>query len=379
MKPGNTGQGRTDGGDSKTILLLGGYGSAGLPIAEILLEHTDVRLIVAGRDAGRAEEAARQLNGAASGDRVKGMKLDAADAAALGSAFRDCDLVAVCAPLTGIEVQVMAAALEARVDYVALNVEMTERAALEALSGRVEQAGLRFVIQGGLVPGVPAALVRGAAERFDRVRELTVGGLLRDRDISYGSAIDMVAATTVPSTVYQDGSWHRASMTATRSIDFGEPFGRCKCYPLNLPELESLPGLLGFERAGVYAAGINPLADGLAAVWLLFKLARIPSLARLGARLFMRAARRTRPPLGVVVMVELVGERAGREQQIRLLLQHTDGWVATAIPTVSCISQMLDGTVAPGLGMMGHVVDAKRLVQDMQRLGMGPAETVISS
>ena len=222
----------------------------------------------------------------------------------------------------------------------------------------------------GLVPGVPAALVRGAAERFDRVRDVTVGILFRDRDISYGSAIDMVAATALPSTIFENGNWRQAPLTATRSIDFGDPYGACACYPLNLPELTALSERLRFERAGAYAAGLNPRANAIAAVWFLLKLARIPSAARLGARLFMRAAQRTPPPLGVVVVVELSGERAGQEQQIRQVLRHTDGYIATAIPAVSCIFQVLDGTISTGLGMMGHVVDFDRLFRDMQRLGM---------
>jgi hypothetical protein len=32
------------------LLILGGYGSAGLPLARLLLKETDLRLILAGRD-----------------------------------------------------------------------------------------------------------------------------------------------------------------------------------------------------------------------------------------------------------------------------------------------------------------------------------------
>jgi NAD(P)-dependent dehydrogenase (short-subunit alcohol dehydrogenase family) len=49
-------------GGGKTVLLLGGYGRAGLPTAELLLEETDARLLVAGRDGSRARETASRLN-----------------------------------------------------------------------------------------------------------------------------------------------------------------------------------------------------------------------------------------------------------------------------------------------------------------------------
>jgi hypothetical protein len=59
-------------------------------------------------------------------------------------------------------------------------------------------------------------------------------------------------------------------------------------------------------------------------------------------------------------------------------VQHGDGYVATAIPTLSCLLQVLDGTLKkPGVQMMGHAVDAARFIDDMGRLGMRPTETAV--
>jgi hypothetical protein len=66
----------------------------------MLLGQTDSRLVLAGRDARRAEEAAYSLGAAHSADRIAATRADAADPATLLSAFRQCDLVTVCAPLT---------------------------------------------------------------------------------------------------------------------------------------------------------------------------------------------------------------------------------------------------------------------------------------
>ena len=92
----------------------------------------------------------------------------------------------------------------------------------------------------------------------------------------------------------------------------------------------------------------------------------------------MRANRFTRPPLGTMTAVEVSGESAGRPQHLRVSVQHDDGYVATAIPTVSCLLQMLDGTVKhPGVQMMGHAVEVARFIDDMERLGMKPTETTV--
>lgn len=363
-------------GGGKTVLLLGGYGRAGLPTAELLLEETDARLLLAGRDGSRARETASRLNEGRPEERVEGMHADATDISSLKAAFSRCDLVTVCTPLTGIGLQVINAALDAGIDYLGINVEPAGRTEIEALSGRVEQAGLRFLTDAGLVPGVPAALARWSAPRFDRVEEVTVGVLMRESSLSVGSAVDLMTATGVPSTVYERGEWRRASLTTTRSLDFGPTFGTHACYPADLAELKPLPDQLRLERAGAYVAGVNGFVNAIAAAWLLLGLGRFAWGARLGAPLLIRANRRTRPPFGTVLMVETLGEAGGQRQRSRAAFEHSDGWVATAIPTVCCLLQVLDGTVEPGIRMMGHALEVDRFMGDMERLGMKPTVTM---
>ncbi|MBW2697860.1 MAG: saccharopine dehydrogenase NADP-binding domain-containing protein [Deltaproteobacteria bacterium] len=360
----------------KTFLLLGGYGSAGLAIAQLVLKETNVRLILAGRDGDRARQTASSLNVEHPGNRVDGMSVDAAaDLSTLELAFRRCDLVMVCAPLAGIGAQVFEAALAAGVDYVSLNLDATGSTVTKSLAARVEQAGLRFVTDAGLVPGGPAVLARSVASRFDRIDEVIAAMLVRDKNISYGSAIDAMSAIATPPVVYDRGSWNRASLSATRRIDFGPPFGTCTCYPFALPEMRLLPERLGLQRCSMYTAGTNGVSATVVALWYLLGLSKVPWLLRLGARALVGTNRFTRPPLGVVLAVEVAGESAGRPQHLQVCIRHDDGYIATAIPVLACLLQMLDGTVKkPGIHMMGHIVDAPRFMDDIGRLGMAATE-----
>ena len=43
------------------ILILGGYGDAGILVAKLLLQHTSEKLIIAGRNLKRAETDVRKL------------------------------------------------------------------------------------------------------------------------------------------------------------------------------------------------------------------------------------------------------------------------------------------------------------------------------
>ena len=55
---------------SKTFLILGGYGNVGRLLARLLLQETDVRLVLAGRAIKQAEAVAAQFNSLFPGNRV---------------------------------------------------------------------------------------------------------------------------------------------------------------------------------------------------------------------------------------------------------------------------------------------------------------------
>ena len=46
----------------ETLLILGGYGGAGKVLADLLLQETELRLLIGGRDPAKAEALAFELN-----------------------------------------------------------------------------------------------------------------------------------------------------------------------------------------------------------------------------------------------------------------------------------------------------------------------------
>ena len=80
---------------SKHILILGGYGSTGFPIARFLLSLTDVSITLAGRNLEKANQAATRLNTECGGGRVNGAYADASDPQSLQKAFEGIDIVVV--------------------------------------------------------------------------------------------------------------------------------------------------------------------------------------------------------------------------------------------------------------------------------------------
>ena len=69
--------------------------------------------------------------------------------------------------------------------------------------------------------------------------------------------------------------------------------------------------------------------------------------------------------------MEAIGTKEARTHRLVVSLEHEDAYVATAIPIVSALLQMLDGSARrPGVHVMGHIVDPERHLEDMERMGM---------
>jgi len=79
-----------------TVLVLGGYGITGRILSELLLEHGDAQIVLAGRSSEKGAAAAAALNRRFPG-RVSARVADAADAASLSRALEGVDMVAVAA------------------------------------------------------------------------------------------------------------------------------------------------------------------------------------------------------------------------------------------------------------------------------------------
>jgi NAD(P)-dependent dehydrogenase (short-subunit alcohol dehydrogenase family) len=356
----------------ETVLILGGYGAAGLATARLLLRETPLRLVLAGRDGGRAAATAAELADEFGADRAHGLEADATDPASVGEAMRSCDLALVCVPLEGIAALVVQAAIEAGVDWIDISVGPSKQRKLRDRVADIERSGHCFITEAGAIPGLPSALVRLAADRFEHVRSAAVSTLMKESGIALGSALDLLRQVSEPASVYEDGEWRRVGITKSKRFDFGEPFGERSCFPIDLIEMRELPQRLGLEWLGVYGAGVDPVIDLLVAAFALGKLGRMKSALGLGARLMVWANRRfTKPPFGVRIKLEAEGTLDGADSRLDVLLAHEDGYEITAIPLVACVLQLLDGSIRrPGLHTMGSAVDPERLLDDMRRLGL---------
>ncbi|MCG3212440.1 MAG: hypothetical protein FOGNACKC_06110 [Anaerolineae bacterium] len=364
-----------------SILILGGYGNTGRLLADYLLQETEVRLVIAGRSIEKARGMAAHLNLKFPGQRVTGLSIDASDQAGLRAAFSQVDMVVVAASTSAFVRQVATAALDARVDYLDVQYSTHKMAVLQAMAPRIEAAGCCFITDGGFHPGLPAALIRYIAPYFDRLESARVGSVIKldwsGLNLGQATLVEFISEfMDFQMLAFCDGRWQQTglvSMLKPVTMDFGREFGRQYTVPMFLEEMRAIPKLVpGLRETGFYVGGFNWFTDWIVSpLLMLVKVVPDRSLRPL-ARLFRWSLNTfSRPPYGTMLKVEAHGQEDGQAKAINLTLYHPDGYVFTAVPVVATLLQLLDGSARkPGLHLQAHIVEPRRLMRDLARLGI---------
>ncbi|MBI5934878.1 MAG: saccharopine dehydrogenase NADP-binding domain-containing protein [Chloroflexi bacterium] len=362
-----------------TILILGGYGATGKLLARHLLTQTDANIILAGRNLDKAQSLVSELNDS----RVTCARADASDPATLAASLRGVEsstslrpsLCLVAAPTTQHTGQVARACLDAGVDYLDVQFAASKIASLRVLEPEIQKAGLCFVTEAGYHPGLPSALVRYAATYFDTLESAIVAGYLNVGDLPYTEAVDELveAFKNYDARVFKNGAWTKRGGYETRKFDFGAGIGQKYCFSMFFEEMSDLPKMFpSLKETGFYLASVNYLADTLLTPFIMLGLKLFPKrgVRPLGKLLWWEMTKLTKPPYLVHLSADAKGQRNGSPREVKVRIEHEDGYELTAIPVVAALRQYLDGSARkPGLWMMGHLAEPVRLMKDMDAMG----------
>ncbi|MCL4708111.1 saccharopine dehydrogenase NADP-binding domain-containing protein [bacterium] len=368
--------------NDRKIVILGGYGNTGSLIAKYLLQETNCALVLAGRNKTKAEQLARELNEQSQSRRVAGAFANAAKVESLKRVFADADMVIVASSTTQFTRPIAEAALASQCDFFDIQFSHAKIDYLKSIENDIRSAGLCFITDGGFHPGLPAVMIRHIAERFDRLQIAHVGSVIKInwRDLALGDdtfAELIEFMNDFSGSVFKNGKWQKVrwlGMFDTIWMDFGAPFGKNYCVPMPIEEMNSLPARYpSLQDAGFYVGGFNWFVDWLVfpAIWPLYKLFGKGSVKPLGKFLGWGLRNFSKPPFGTRLKVEASGMEDGEEELHELMLAHADGYAFTAIPVVATLLQYLnDSERRPGLWTQAHFVEPKRMLVDMQKMGI---------
>jgi len=369
----------TDKGSARTILILGGYGNTGILIAELLLRHTNTRVILAGRDIHKAQNAAYRLGVRIGKDHLSARYADAQKPKSLNNAFRDIDTVVVASSTVEYTKNIAQACLINGTDYMDLQYSSDKIRFLRSIQDQIKSKGSVFITDGGFHPGLPSVLIRYASSIFNRIENANVGSVIKI-DWKRISLSDTTLneftreLMNLEPICFAGGAWTHTKLRDYKRFHFGEPFGKIYCMPMLLEEIREIPdNIPSLRETGFFVSGFNWFVDYITMPVIFVLLKAMPKTAAIPSARLMEWGLKTfsRGPFGTVLLLDSNGRKDDRQTNLRIKISHEDGYFLTASAVVASLMQHLDGTLnKPGLYLQATAVDPKRMLDDLQRLGV---------
>ncbi|MDB9528723.1 saccharopine dehydrogenase NADP-binding domain-containing protein [Oscillatoria sp. CS-180] len=362
------------------ILILGGYGNAGLLVARFLLQESNAQIVIAGRNLSRAQQTVAELNSEFETDRVSSKQADAANKISLEAAFADIDIVVVASSTADYVGNVAESALAVGCDYLDLQLSSPQKlAVLDALREEIEGKERCFITDGGFHPGVPAAMVRYVAPKFDVLEVAHVSSTfqlnwqaLQFSDSTLAEFMDEL--NHFNPLIFKNKEWVTMSLNTSLKVDFGDRFGERYCRPIFLEELRLLPAMIpSLNETGFYISGFNWMTDYVVMPIAFVMLRVFGQKAKLPmGKVFSWSLKKfSLPPFGAILQLEARGLKDKKNRCLQMQLRHDDVYALTAVPVVACLLQYLNGDIRrPGLWFQADLVEPVQFLTDIEKLGI---------
>ena len=300
----------------KTILVLGGSGNTGSRIAKLINEHSDSKVIIAGRTKSKLEKVGLEYI-------ILDTRFD------ITKHLKDIDILVVAS--TSFDhaqrLNIINSAIKANCDYIDITTSFQDK--LEYLKN-IEYSKL-LVTDAGAWPGIPLALIKYAAS-LDHFTKVNFSGLFskpgwedevtEDTLLECEQVIDEFSAK--PS-VYKNHQWINADKAESIYTDFQQ--GRFLCHPTFLEEMLLVPRMFPEIECGLYSCFCP---EDLKESIMVFKL---------------------------------------ETENVIITLEHVDGWLIAAAGAVCAVLQQIKNQQS-GFYIAGDFIDGQFMIDFFIKVGI---------
>ncbi len=247
-----------------TIMVLGGYGFFGERISESLAADTSsVRLLIAGRDAGKAAALAARLRLPA----AQAVGVDANDPA-LAARLRELGvntLIHTAGPFQAQKYTVATAAIEAGCHYIDLADGREFVSGIEALDGAARERGVTVVSGASTVPALSSAVIDRYLPRFKHLDTIEFGISSGGRAPGLATVKGVFSYGGRPFQEWRDGVWRTTyGWLDLRRHLFPPPLGARWVSSCDIPDLTLFPKRYPTARTVSFHAGFASTLGHLA-------------------------------------------------------------------------------------------------------------------
>ena len=356
----------------KTIFILGGYGTTGKCVCQLLLQQkADVRIIIAGRREIQAKNYALFLNSKYSTDIVSYAYCDPSIPSTL-AAIKGSNITIVLSPNSKEIVQIAMACIQYSSDFYDVIYSSTKVASLKLIADQIKKSGLLFITDGGYHPGMPAIFSRKSLEVLPKAVKILSYSVIKEDFVNYNFSANkwgdfVEELTRYEACKYELGKKKKVSLLGKQSqktFDFGR-FGKAKVSLMNLEELNELSikyPLL--NEIAFYVWGFSSVTNNVV----------IPLILMIGkwfkkcaTKLFEWSLKYSKGPFYSVLRTEASCD----SMNFVIEASHSNMYMFTGIAIVACILQYLRGEYDyQGLITQGMLCNPTEFIRDCQSMGM---------
>lgn len=331
--------------NENAILIAGGYGVVGQQIAQVIrCRHSDIPLIIAGRNPMKAETLARELTNA------QAVALDVEQANPLGKLRPRAIVAAVNDPHNHLLLD----AINAGIPYLDIT-RWTDRVRSAIALSSKKALGSPVMLSSAWMAGVASVIAVHLSQQMHSVAQINISVLYSLKDKAGPNSAEYMDRLTTPFEVLLEGKLTRVlPYTDPREIEFSGNY-TAKAYRFDTPDQLTLPKTTGALTVSARIAFDDALTTSLlvaltrSGIWKLFSGKRFESLRR--ALLF-------NPGDGAAheIVIEVVGtDEHKKEKVLRSSVVDPKGQThLTAVGTLLQLERLLglDGAPPPLHGVI---------------------------